>query len=106
MGWRNMPDYPPKPPGGTPPKLLDQVRDRVRRLGYAKRTELSYVHWVKRYILFHGKRHPREMGKQEVEAFLTSLAVERGVAAATQNLALSASVFVSGGSRRSAAVAG
>ena len=89
-----MPDYPPKPPGGTPPKLLDQVRDRVRRLGYAKRTELSYVHWVKRYILFHGKRHPREMGKQEVEAFLTSLAVERGVAAATQNLALSAILFL------------
>ena len=94
MGWRNVPDYPPKPPGGTPPKLLDQVRDRVRRLGYAKRTELSYVHWVKRYILFHGKRHPRDMGKQEVEAFLTSLAVERGVAAATQNLALSAILFL------------
>jgi integron integrase len=94
MGWRDMPDYPPKPPGGTPPKLLDQIRDRVRRLGYAKRTELSYVHWVKRYILFHGKRHPREMGKQEVEAFLTDLAVERGVAAATQNLALSAILFL------------
>ena len=94
MGWRNVPDYPPKPPGGTPPKLLDQVRARVRRLGYAKRTELSYVHWVKRYILFHGKRHPRDMGKQEVEAFLTDLAVERGVAAATQNLALSAILFL------------
>lgn len=89
-----MPDYPPKPPVGTPPKLLDQVRDRVRRLGYAKRTELSYVHWIKRYILFHGKRHPREMGKREVEAFLTSLAVERRVAAATQNLALSAILFL------------
>jgi len=74
MGWRDMPDYPPKPPGGTPPKLLDQMRDRVRRLGDAKPTDLSYVHWVKRYILFHGKRHPREMGKPEVEAFLTDAA--------------------------------
>ncbi len=90
MGWPTVPDYPPKPPGGSPPK----VRDRVRRLGYAKRTELSYVHWVKRYILFHGKRHPRDMGKQEVEAFLTSLAVERGVAAATQNLAMAAILFL------------
>ena len=94
MGWRAVQDYPPRPPGGSPPKLLDQVRDRVRRLGYAKRTELSYVHWAKRYILFHGKRHPRDMGKQEVEAFLTSLAVERGVAAATQNLALAAILFL------------
>jgi hypothetical protein len=67
-----MPDYPPPPPSASPPKLLDQVRDRVRWLGYAKRTEQSYVHWVKRYILFHGKRHPREMDKAEVQAFLTS----------------------------------
>ncbi len=81
-----MPDHPPLPPSASPPKLLDQVRDRVRRLGYAKRTETSYVHWIKRYILFHGKRHPpREMGKAEVEAFLTNLAVERHVAAATQS---------------------
>ena len=89
-----MPDYPPLSPSTSPPKLLDQVRDRVRRLGYAKRTETSYVHWIKRYILFHGKRHPREMGKAEVEAFLTNLAVERHVAAATQNLALSAILFL------------
>jgi integron integrase len=73
---------------------LDQVRDRVRRLGYAKRTELSYAHWIKRFILFHDKRHPKEMGKSEVEAFLTSLAVERNVAASTQNLALSAILFL------------
>jgi len=77
-----------------PVKLLDQVRDRIRRLGYAKRTELSYVHWIKRYIVFHGKRHPKEMGKMEVEAFLTALAVERNVAASTQNLALSAILFL------------
>lgn len=67
-----MPDYPPPPPSASPPKLLDQVRDRVRRLGYAKQTEQSYVRWVKRYILFHGKRRPREIGKAEVQAFLTS----------------------------------
>ena len=87
-------DYPPLPSSEPPPKLLDQVRDRVRRLGYAKRTELSYVGWIKRYILFHGKRHPKEMGKAEVEAFLSSLAVERNVAASTQNLALSAILFL------------
>jgi site-specific recombinase XerD len=91
---RNMSDIPPPFSSEPPPKLLDQVRDRIRRLGYAKRTELSYVQWIKRYILFHGKRHPREMGKAEVEAFLTSLAVERHVAAATQNLALSAILFL------------
>lgn len=90
----DMPDYPPPSSSEPPPKLLDQVRDRVRRLGYAKRTELSYVHWIKRFILFHDKRHPKEMGKPEVEAFLTSLAVERNVAASTQNLALSAILFL------------
>ena len=79
-----MPDYPTLPTSASPPKLLDRVRDRVQQLGYAKRTETSYVHWVKRYTLFHGKRHAREMGKAEVEAFLSNLAVERHVGAATQ----------------------
>jgi integron integrase len=73
---------------------LDRVRDRIRRLGYAKRTEQSYCHWIKRYIIYHGKRHPAGMGKAEVESFLTSLAVERNVAASTQNLALSAILFL------------
>jgi integron integrase len=73
---------------------LDRVRERVRRLGYAKRTEQSYVHWIKRFIVFHGKRHPADLGKPEVEAFLTRLAVERNVAASTQNLALSAILFL------------
>lgn len=77
-----------------PPRLLDRVRDRVRRLGYAKRTEVSYVHWIKRYIIHHGKRHPEEMGKREVEAFLTHLATARDVAPTTQNLALSAIAFL------------
>ena len=72
-----MPSYTPPHPPYPPPKLLDRVRDRIRRLGYARRTELSYAHWIKRFILFHGKRHPETMGKEEVEAFLTSLAVGR-----------------------------
>ncbi len=82
----------PDPP--DPPKLLDRVRDRIRRKGYSLRTEKAYAHWIKRFILFHGKRHPRDLGAAEVEAFLTSLAVERDVAAATQNLALSAILFL------------
>ena len=60
-----------------PPRLLDQLRDRIRLKHYSRRTEQAYVQWVKRYIYFHGKRHPAELGKAEVEAFLTSLAVER-----------------------------
>jgi len=83
---------PPAP--ADPPKLLDRVRDRIRRKGYSIRTEKSYAHWIRRFILFHDKRHPQEMGAPEVEAFLTSLAVERDVAAATQNLALSAILFL------------
>jgi integron integrase len=86
----------PHPPSvaGQAPKLLDRVRERVRRLGYAKRTELSYVHWIKRFILFHDKRHPAYLGKPEVEAFLSHLATARNVAASTQNLALSAILFL------------
>jgi hypothetical protein len=72
------------------PKLLDQLRERIRLKHYSIRTEQSYVQWVRRYIIFHGKRHPAEMGKRELEAFLTSLAVERNVSAATQTQALSA----------------
>ncbi len=71
-------------------KLLDRVRDRVRVLHYSIRTEDAYVQWIRRFILFHGKRHPQEMGAPELEAFLTHLAVDRNVAASTQNQALSA----------------
>jgi integron integrase len=78
----------------SPPKLLDQVRERLSLKHYSKRTETAYVQWVKRYILFHGKRHPAGMGKAEVEAFLTSLAVERSVSAATQLQALAAILFL------------
>ncbi len=76
------------------PKLLDQLRDRIRVKHYSIRTEQAYVQWVKRYLFFHGMRHPKEMGKPEVEAFLTALAVERNVAASTQGQALAALLFL------------
>jgi integron integrase len=78
----------------TPPKLLDQVRDRIRVKHYSIRTETQYMQWVKRFILFHDKRHPQEMGTTEVEAFLTHLAVNGHVSASTQNQALSALLFL------------
>jgi hypothetical protein len=77
-----------------PPHLLQQVRDRIRRLYYSYRTEQTYVYWIRFFILFSGKRHPREMGKPEVERFLTHLATDRNVAASTQNQALSAILFL------------
>jgi len=75
-------------------KLLDQVRDAIRRKHYAYRTEETYVSWIRQYILFHNKRHPQEMGAAEIETFLTYLAQERHVAASTQNQALSAILFL------------
>jgi Phage integrase, N-terminal SAM-like domain len=77
-----------------PKKLLDQVRDAIRLKHYSYRTEQSYVGWVRRYILFHNKTHPKDMGGTEVEAFLTHLAVKENVAASTQNQALSALLFL------------
>lgn len=76
------------------PKLLDQVRHTVRRRNYSYRTEQSYVQWIKRFILFHDKRHPSTMGREEVSQFITHLAVEGNVAASTQNQALSAILFL------------
>ena len=78
----------------TPKKLLDQVRDAICLKHFSIRTEQAYVNWIKRYIHFHNVRHPAEMGKPEVQAFLTHLAVERNVAASTQNQALSALLFL------------
>ena len=75
-------------------RLLDQIRESARLRHYSYRTEQQYVGWIRRFILFHGRRHPREMGAKEVESFLTSLAVQRGVAAATQNQALAALLFL------------
>jgi integron integrase len=82
------------PPAPTPPKLLDQVRDKIKVKHYSIRTETQYVQWIRRFILFHGKRHPKEMGAAEAEAFLTHLAVEGNVSASTQNQALSALLFL------------
>jgi len=76
------------------PKLLDQVRYILRFRHYSYQTEKTYIHWIKRFIFFHHKRHPAEMGKGEVEQFLTSLAVDRHVSAATQNQALHALLFL------------
>lgn len=76
------------------PRLSDQVRDTLRRLHYSYRTEKTYLEWIRRFILFHGKRHPREMGEPEVAAFLTHLAVARRVSASTQNQALNAILFL------------
>ena len=75
------------------PKLLDQVRDVIRRKHFSIRTEQTYVEWIKRHILFHGKRHPNEMAEAEITAFLTHLARAGKVAASTQNQALSALLF-------------
>ena len=76
------------------PRLLDQVRDRLRVKHYSLRTEESYLHWIRRFIFFHGKKHPREMGGPQVEAFLSHLATVGRVAASTQNQALSALLFL------------
>lgn len=77
-----------------PVKLLDQLRNRIRVKHYSIRTEQAYADWAKRFILFHGKRHPKDMGAAEVENFLTYLAVERHVAASTQNQAKAALLFL------------
>ncbi|WP_432720801.1 integron integrase [Jeongeupia wiesaeckerbachi] len=76
------------------PRLLDQVRDRIRVKHFSLRTEQVYLGWIRRYILFHGKRHPRDMGKAEIEAFLSHLAVDRNVTASTQNQAKAALLFL------------
>jgi integron integrase len=76
------------------PKLLDQVRQAIRMRHYSPKTEESYVHWIKRFIFFHDKRHPTEMGEKEIAQFLSSLASELHVSASTQNQALNAVLFL------------
>jgi len=76
------------------PGLLETVRERLRVKHYSLRTEEAYLGWIKRYVWFHGKRHPRDLGAAEVEAFLTDLAVRRNVASSTQNQALAALLFL------------
>lgn len=94
---------PPAPNGHIPittdtivgkSRLLGEMRDILRRGHYSIRTEQAYLDWSKRFILFHGKRHPREMGGAEIAAFLNHLAVQRNVAASTQNQALHALLFL------------
>jgi integron integrase len=82
---------PPEPPK---PRLLDQVRAAIRARHYSRRTEKSYIGWIRRFIFFHKKRHPLEMGKKEVSAYLTHLATARNVSASTQTQALSALLFL------------
>ena len=95
-----MPDRPqtphvvPFPEAGSRPKLLDQVRNAVRARHYSRRTENTYVHWIRRFIVFHHKKHPSKMGAPEIAAFLSWLATARRVSASTQNQALSALLFL------------
>src|SRR5690606_15665033 len=83
---------PTVPPAG--PRLPDMVRSALRTRHYSRRTEASYVRWIRRFVIFHGKRHPRELGAGEISEFLSDLAVRSGVSASTQNQALSALLFL------------
>lgn len=86
--------HPPVSGEARKPKLLDQVREAMRTRHYSLRTEQTYVHWIKRFILFHGKRHPLEMREVEIGQFLSHLATEQQVSASTQNQALNALLFL------------
>jgi len=87
----SLPDCAPMP---GKPRLLDQVRDKIRAKHYSIRTEETYIQWIKRYIFFHNKRHPIEMGAEEIAQYLSYLAVQRKVSSSTQNQALCAIVFL------------
>lgn len=77
-----------------PPGLVDQIQEVMRYKHYSRRTEQSYIHWIKRFIFFHNKKHPKDMGKDEIVQYLTHLAVNKKVSPGTQNLALSAILFL------------
>jgi integrase len=81
-------------PTGQKPKLLDQVRHAIHTRHYSPKTEESYIGWIKRFIFFHNKRHPVEMGETEIARFLSSLPSESHVSASTQNQALNAVLFL------------
>jgi integron integrase len=91
--WKAIMDDTTQPPQRKS-KLLEEVRQNLRRRHYSIRTEEAYLQWIRRFILFHGKRHPRDMGQTEVTAFLNHLAIQCNVAASTQNQALNAIVFL------------
>ena len=76
------------------PRLLDEVRNVLRVTHYSIRTEEAYVQWIKRFIYFHNKKHPADMGEAEISAFLTHLAITKNVTASTQNQALPALLFL------------
>ncbi len=82
------------PAEASKPKLLDQIRQLMRLRHYSLRTEEAYVGWIRRYILFHGKRHPRDLAESDIASFLSSLAIKGQVAASTQNQALNALLFL------------
>ena len=75
-------------------RLLDQVRHVIRKKHYSIRTEQAYTNWIKRFIFFHGKRHPKDMGETEISKYISYLAVKKNVSASTQNQALNAIVFL------------
>ncbi|WP_442944779.1 phage integrase N-terminal SAM-like domain-containing protein [Nostoc sp.] len=77
-----------------PKKLLEQVQDVIRLKHYFYQTEKTYIYWIRHYIFFHNKRHPKDMGSKEIEEFLTHLAVNENVATSTQNQALHAVIFL------------
>ena len=77
----------------NPPKLLDLVRQKISFLHYSPKTEQAYTHWIKRFILFHNKRHPKEMGEEEISSFLNYLVNRNNISASTQNQALNALMF-------------
>jgi len=81
-------------PRRKPPRLLDRVRHALRSRHYSRKTEKSYCQWIKRFVIFHHMRHPKEMGETEINAFLSHLALKRKVSASTQNQALSALLFL------------
>jgi len=83
-----------KLPSTGKPKLLEQVRQTIRTRHYSDKTEKAYVHWIKRYIFFHDKRHPQEMAEAEIASFLSSLASDGHVSASTQNQAFNALLFL------------
>jgi len=84
----------PMPATDKKPKLLDQLREATRSRHYSRRTEVTYIHWIKRFIFFHNVRHPKDMAEPEINAFLTHLAVKEHVSASTQNQALCAIIFL------------
>jgi len=76
------------------PRLLVRLREAIRLRGYSPRTEHAYVQWVRRYVVFHGRRHPADMGREQIQAFLSDLTVRGKLSASTQNQALCALVFL------------